>query len=359
MSNKTYHPIIFTVLILLMLPLTSDAKTGLTTSPALQTIINQTEATYMRPLKMTMHEGLNKYPVIFAKLLGFTMQRQKKHLRNNPSYDRQYKALKQEAITLLNQIAKSHNYRDPADGTALPESILRYMFNSGIRGESNADIIRKLKFDPATVSLPFMLAQVRLPSQSAGTGKLAKIQVKKPKNEINLLGQVAPPVVSDSPYVGKPQRPEPQPSLGPCGECPKTQPGDDNDFRWYCSGGGYVTCAYFDNNRKLSRQYPRFWGDKNKATGTHLSYRMKGTTYYLQEKGFLKNGKREGIKVQYRISDSGQVYMSWRGRYDNGQIMATEEFGFNKDIGHYSKGVSRYNPATGYLGPLKRNNGKF
>jgi len=327
MSNKMKLSIIFTCLVLIFLvtPVNSFVNTTIQNSPALVTIFNQAEATYMVPLGINKQTALDKYPDIFAGLVGMTLQRQFKYLRSNGDYISRYNVLENEALAFMHQLAKAHSYRHPTDGSNLPEARMGVKFYDGLNGNSNIYFIEKFGIDPAKINLPFMLSQVPLPKNTGGDNtEHGKLHVKK-KNEINLLGQKAPPTESDSPYVGKPSRPEPQVSSGPCHECPKTQPGNEDNFRLYCDDGGYVGCRYFEN-RKLSAQYPKFWGNNQKTHGIHLDYEIKGTTYYLRKKTDHKNGKRHGPSYTWSINDTtGRPYLTHERNYFNGKMHGTSK----------------------------------
>lgn len=179
---------------------------NLQASPALQTIFNQAEATYIKPYfsDITINSALNKSPETFAVNIGLTMQRQFKYLRSNPAYVSRFEALREEALAFMGQLAMVHNYRHPTDNSDLPAMRLRSAFYAGLNGELNAMLINKYGLDPANVRLPFMLSQVP-PPKNTGGGVIEHggLHVKK-KNEINLFGQIAPPAESDSPFVGKP-----------------------------------------------------------------------------------------------------------------------------------------------------------
>jgi len=71
------------LLALFIVPSHSFAGPHLQVSPALQTILNQAEATYMKPLGLTMQNAINQDPDMFAGLVGMTLQRQYNYLGNN------------------------------------------------------------------------------------------------------------------------------------------------------------------------------------------------------------------------------------------------------------------------------------
>jgi len=217
MSNKMKLSIIFTCLVLIFLvtPVNSFATTNIPISPALVTIFNQAETTYMGTLGITKQAAVDKYPDIFAVLVGMTLQRQFKYLRSNPAYVSRFKVLRDESLSFLEQLAMVHNYRNP-NGSDLSKETIRTKFYDGLNGNSNIYFINKYGLDPANVGLPFMLSQVPAPKNTDGDHtEHGKLHVKK-KNEINLFGQKAPPAESDSPYVGWPpkkQTSQPEPKV--------------------------------------------------------------------------------------------------------------------------------------------------
>ena len=177
---KISQVFIYLLLAFFIFPSSGFAGPHLQVSTALQTILNQTETTYMQPLGLTMQNAINQDPDMFAGLVGMTLQRQYNYLGNHRDYLPQYQVLEEEALTFLHQLAKAHNYRHPADGSNLPEARMGVEFYSGLKGDSNGYFMQKFGIDPANAGLPFMLAQVSVPEKNGEDGGwLGKIQVKE------------------------------------------------------------------------------------------------------------------------------------------------------------------------------------
>lgn len=341
MSSKMKFLIMLTCLALVFFvtPANSFAGTQLKTSSALQTILDQAEATYMKPLGFTTQTAINKDPDIFAGLVGMTLQRQFNYLRSNGDYIRQYKVLENEALIFLNQLAKAHNYRHPTDGSNLPEARMGVEFYRGLNGDSNGYFIEKFGIDPANVKLPFMLSQVPPPKNTGGDGVTphGRLHVKE-KNEIKIFGEVMSaasskpakdtPVASDHPF--------------PTGQCPKQS---SEEFFIIDSVTNQIVksptasctwCSY--KNGLLYSETPQVNGKKH---GMKKSFRIDKGPYYMTQSTPYTNDKEEGIQETYRYDhESGRVYLSSRTPYKSGLRHGTQE-NHAMDKGIYYQDYSR------------------
>lgn len=182
-------------------------------SSTLQTVLNQTETIYVKPIfKTSLNTLLNKTPVFVPTFIGLIMQRQElmmKEIITVESVDN-LTALEEEIFTFLDQLAKAHNDTSPMNNSYMPGVRLKVLYQNAVKGEDNAICKKDYGIDPTSVEIEYLIDRspnknivvdntndenIRVASQDNSVDQTIhyKLQVKdEDKNEINLFGEVAP-----------------------------------------------------------------------------------------------------------------------------------------------------------------------
>ena len=340
MNSKTRFPLAFACLLLtlLVMPINNSADTQLVASPALQTILDQAEATYMTPFGGSKQWGLNEQPGLYALFVGLTLQRQFNYLPDNTEYIPHFQDLRKEALVFMEQLASAHNFRHPTDGTELSASFMRSELHRGLNSDSNDKYIQTMGIDPANVELPLMLSQVPEPKRTEKIEDRARLQLKEEPEGITLLEEKAGPAKVVDPKTIKTENVQGQNLTGLI--CPMRKPPDPNRQLYWLSHGSFripnngvmndkknIQCSY-SNDGRISSQTGHAQGEV--VTIFYFGYRggpVYQLTSRLEEIDDDKPGVRyHGITEKYWISKNGQPYLKERGQWRNGKKHGTEQW---------------------------------
>jgi antitoxin component YwqK of YwqJK toxin-antitoxin module len=287
------------------------------------------ESTYLVPMGERWEGYPRRDPESFAALLGATLQSQERHLQEHMEYERQFAALREEAVLGLRQLATALDNRNPRTGGELTGTALELNFYRGLNGALNQSIRDSLGVDPAAADLKMFLQVVDI-GQDSPPPNPAPLH-DGDRDSIELLGQ----------------RPEDMETPG--ANCPPSSadmyvkvdnndnPGDDTYLDCtYDSGkiryqlpmvdgkrhGLYLAYSIRDGMHYLSRKQ-RFVDDKAQGVAriycTSSTYR-NGTEPYLCREDRYEYGKQEGVSKGYSVTQDGHIYTGSKETYAAGQL---------------------------------------
>ncbi len=319
MNLKTNRFAIVSVLLLiaLIVPLQNNAA-AISISPAVQTVLKQAEQSFIKT-GASINQVSSEDPAFLAIMMGLILQRQNIYInqRRNIEEAKKFEALGYEVMNFLDQLAKHHKYRDPSDGTELPAEKLRAMFLNAYKGNFNQLFIRDAGIDPAKLDVPFMVSQVQLPPDTDkpdnGDGGHARLQIKKEKGGITLLGETAgekrkKQVVNGVPFIDEVI-------------CPTNIPPEDQLTHGYYDiehGNNLKTrCSYWENLLNSQLTYVEKSPAKSTNHGTHFQFHKTNNSIYMTRSTDYRNGLIDGIDRVYGYSKKFGVYLSKETEYQN------------------------------------------
>ena len=326
-------------------------------SSTLQTVLNQTETIYVKPIfKTSLNTVLNKTPVFVPMFIGLIMQRQElmmKEIITVESVDN-LTALEEEIFTFLDQLAKAHNDTNPMNNSYMPGVRLKVLYQNAVKGDDNALCITDFGIDPTSVEIEYLIDRspnknivvdntydksIKVASQDNSVDQTIhyKIQVKdEDKNEINLFGEVAPkaehgnnneiditydPTKEGANYYG------PKQTQGGC-QCSEQAPGiikhEALGEKWYldCSGDLYhcihIYCGYNGRTKLLHDQVPYVNGKKNGTAYHWTTDKISGKRYIEMEEDYVDDIRNGNWKI-YKVF-KGQRYLEQLRPYVNGKL---------------------------------------
>ncbi len=181
------HAIYTGLILVLLLPALTDAKQA-SLSPAMKSLLGQANSMYLSRFGTNVDKLVNENPMTLASILGVTLQRQTNYAVKNSHYMNQYWKLRAECEQLLEFIARQKGYKNPKDGSRMTADNLKGEFFEGISGAPNNFFIEKFGFDPATVNLPMILAQVGPENQGGGYEEMPSLPVRQDKPDGIVIG---------------------------------------------------------------------------------------------------------------------------------------------------------------------------
>jgi hypothetical protein len=186
-------------------------------SPEFQALLNQIQQSYLAPKGDNLSSMWNQHPSTLAALVGHALRQQVFHVQQNPSLNNRFTSLQQEARAYITEVARTTTYRGRnEDGSlvASPDN-LWFIANKFFQGQEDALILQH--YGVRTGTMPSVLAASSR-SQPPGRSVAAPPFKEKETNQINLLGQTAPPTKGAPPGETPPQpTPQRQVTLQPDG----------------------------------------------------------------------------------------------------------------------------------------------
>jgi hypothetical protein len=272
-------------------------------SPEFQALLNQVQQAYLTPKGDNLSSLRNKYPTVVATLVGHALRQQMVHVQQNPSLNNQFMNLQREAGAYIGEVARTTSARFD-DGSRYTPDALWSIVNRAYQGQDDGWVLQT--FRVRTGTMPSVLAASPGPQpQQRPLGGLFEKQEEK--NQIELLGKVAPSVKGPPKETPPPPTPPPprQIALKPDGiQGPWTANFGRTQLRLWRQGDLYLGSmsgerhAYGYNFKPnevcLRLKYagegangPIFKGQFHGYGGIQGDYRWEDITFYY----FLSNGK--------------------------------------------------------------------
>jgi hypothetical protein len=158
-------------------------------SPAFQALLNQIQQTYLAPKGENIAALRSQYPAVIATLVGHALRQQMVHVQQNPSLNNQLMNLQREAQGYIGEVVRTTSARLD-NGTRFTQQDLWNITNRAYQGQDDDWIWQNFRVQTGT--MPSVLAAS--PGVQPSPPPVEYPSGKKEKNEINLLGRVAPPV---------------------------------------------------------------------------------------------------------------------------------------------------------------------
>jgi len=337
----------FILLIFLLQNFTLVSQNTNIKSPALETLLQQIDKNYV-PLQwndgMNTMEKLSKtIPQVYFTFLGAAMNKQEYYINNNSIASQNFKNLNREILFQIPDLVDYRNSLNPNDYERINDNTLGDLYNDALVGIINENFNQAYKEntgkDLSQISMPSVLDQ-----HAVGGTSFRKV-AKKDKNEIKLLGEVAPkaeysgndqtqispiePIHTDN-YSG----PKQYEGFG-C-QCPQKAPSDDGNEDLSTATANryldcnqdpyddtYVKCVYRGKGKGkgyyLSLQEPISNGKKHGKTYSWHEDTTNGHVYLKWDQNFF-NGKENGIRKIWKLTVSDRrVYLETEEKYVNGK----------------------------------------
>ncbi len=175
-------------------------------SPALETLIQQIDKNY---IPSGWNDGMNSMeklagsiPQIYFTFLGTAMKKQEFYTKKNPVASKNYKNLNQEILLLIPDLVDLKNSKISNNDQLINANALEDIYYGALMGNINESFNQNYKKNKGKY-----LSQISMPSvldkQTAGGISYKKV-AKKDKNEINLLGKIAPKIKNEDGYTYSP-----------------------------------------------------------------------------------------------------------------------------------------------------------
>lgn len=351
--KKLSLAITITIFLMAFFPPASHAIKSPDVTLKLNDLINQAEATYLKPMGMDFDTALNQHPDALSVAMGLALQKQMQYVDQGLISVHPYSQLRRQATEYLQEVAQRHNYRHPINGTAMGKDRMEDLLMENAAGFYNDTFIKKYGIDPSTVDLPMIIGDK--PVQNNVQDLAAFIQAdddSEPQNNITLFGgeiaSAEKPVVHTE--VGGADIASFNRKGLICPEkCPPYQSGSydwSNPTSFMMSKNSPVQCTYYDDGRIRSQstheqQGANFWfsiengiyylysrteGYKSKDFRTSRNGWEEVAAFSPQKKPYIysrtqyKKGIKHGLDHFYRILPSGKPYLSSTMTYNNGKM---------------------------------------
>jgi hypothetical protein len=295
------------------------------------------------------------FPITYALMLGFALQRQKILAQGNPEIQSYIQEWTYELENELKDLARKLEYIKPNDGTPMPAVDLLTAFRDSVKGGGiNQWARQSLHFDPATTSAAPLTEQ-----DFKALARFGQVENEpESQNNITLLGEEI--AATEKPVLHTDVGGADIASYNRKGlVCPEhCPPYKSGSYEWlsrtaFRMGENNTTqCSYYDDGRINSQSTH---GGKQ---GTNFWFSIKNGIYYLysrtelykpfepresgirngweelaaftpQKKPYLynrkqyRNGIKHGLDHFYRVLPSGKPYLSSTSTYSNGKLHGT------------------------------------
>lgn len=306
------------IFVLLLPVFAAGGKAQAPLSDAMKALLRQANTQYMQLFGTTVDKAVNENPMLFASILGVTLQRQMHYSTGNNDYFNRYLKLREECMELLAFVAEQKNYRNPKGGGPMPLEALEGEFYEGISGAPNNFFIEKFNLDPAKANLPVIVTMVA-PSQQGGS-------MEPVPDKISIGGETASGSHSSvkGVPVGLPPQPEPVPQ-----QSLSSVPGME---------------AYKVKGRMCPVEHPGGWNpiytldtnnNPNDGTKTSCSYTInQNGRRLLSGQISYVNGKRHGISLDFKQNQGGKIYLVSLFEYSQNEKVQGVAFYPNGKVRH-------------------------
>ncbi len=309
--SKKYQFLI--ILIFLLQNFTLVSQNTNIKSPALETLIQQIDKNYV---PTGWNDGMNSMeklagniPQIYFTFLGAAMNKQELYINNNPIASKNFKTLNNEVLSLIPNLVNLSNNSTSNNNEPINAKALEDIYYGALMGNINETFNQNYKKntgkDLSQISMPSVLDK-----QIVGGTSFRKV-AKKDKNEIKLLGEVAPAATYD------PGKKDPDVSNLPysTGQCQK----QSNEESFYVETG--TSCTYDNGMLVYETQMVNY-----KKHGVQKYYEVRSGRHYMAESTPYTNNEKDGIQERYKYDDkSGRVYLVGRKPYKSGLIDGLQE----------------------------------
>ena len=198
------------ILIFCILFLTFGQSHAQQYSPEFQALLNQIQQNYLAQKGDNLSSLRNRYPTVVATLIGHALRQQTVYVQQNSSLNNQFTSLQREARAYIGEVARTTTVR-LVDGSPFNPEDLWSMVNKALQGGDDGWILET--FGVRTGTMPSVLVARSEPQQPQLPGGRPPM---KEKNQIELLGKVAPSV-KGPPKETPPPPPPKQITLKPDG----------------------------------------------------------------------------------------------------------------------------------------------
>jgi hypothetical protein len=197
------HQLFGSALVFCVLFLSFEPCHAQTYSPEFQSLLNQIQQNYLAPKGENISVLRSQYPEVMAALVGHALRQQAIHAQQDPSLNNQFTNLQRDAQVFITDVARTTSAR-MQDGSPYPPDGLWYIVDRVYQGQEEDWIWQNFRVKSGT--MPSVMA-ARSGPQAPAPPVGRPLMTKEEKDEIDLLGRVAPPV------TGPPaeQRPQPTP----------------------------------------------------------------------------------------------------------------------------------------------------
>jgi hypothetical protein len=183
-SNRLFG----SILIFCILFLTFGQSHAQQYSPEFQALLNQIQQNYLAQKGDNLSSLRNRYPTVVATLIGHALRQQTVYVQQNSSLNNQFTNLQREARAYIGEVARTTTAR-LVDGSPFNPEDLWSMVNKALQGRDDGWILET--FGVRTGTMPSVLVARSEPQQPQLPGGRPPM---KEKNQIELLGKVAPSV---------------------------------------------------------------------------------------------------------------------------------------------------------------------